>query len=233
IKGHEFASLLVVLVALVVAERGAYLTQGDVLRLTIFMGVNLQRDGQPRISGRYHGFEPMRSNQQDNTRSQASGLVPGPKPGPDAWPRRLASLDPCRPSAGVRLPRQWVSVKMKSNSDPTGLPVAWSNMEPSAPAYLPVPPVMASVVLVPSSKKGPSTVRWPPGSRVVQVHSHSVLPVATVRMQEPLSVPICRVLDALYTGLWKPSTSPRLSLGGWNICTVSVIACSTTWMIIG
>src|SRR5262249_4204323 len=131
------------------------------------------------------------------------------------------------------LPRQRVSVKMKSNSDPTGLPVAWSSMEPSAPAYLPVPPVMASLVLVPSSKKGPSTVRWPPGSRVVQVHSHSVLPVATVRMQEPLSVPTCRVLDALYTGLWKPSTSPMLSLGGWNICTVSVIACSTTWMITG
>jgi hypothetical protein len=47
---------------------------------------------------------------------------------------------------------QWVRVKMKSYSDPTGLPVAWSSMEPSAPVYLPVPPVMVSVVLVPSSK---------------------------------------------------------------------------------
>src|SRR6516165_4066451 len=31
----------------------------------------------------------------------------------------------------------------------------------------------------------------------------------------------------------KPSTSPRLFLGGWNFCTVSVIACSTTWMTMG
>jgi hypothetical protein len=40
---------------------------------------------------------------------------------------------------------------MKSYSDPTGLPVAWSSMVPSAPVYRPVPPVMASVVSVPSS----------------------------------------------------------------------------------
>ena len=44
-----------------------------------------------------------------------------------------------------------VRVKMKSYSEPTGLPVAWSSMEPSAPVYLPVPPVTASVVSVPSS----------------------------------------------------------------------------------
>jgi len=43
----------------------------------------------PRISGRYHGVEPRRSNQQGNTRCQASGLVPGPMPGPDAWPHLI------------------------------------------------------------------------------------------------------------------------------------------------
>ena len=41
------------------------------------------------------------------------------------------------------------------------------------------------------------TTRSPPRSSVVQVHSHSVLPVATVRMQKPLSIPTRRVLDAL------------------------------------
>ena len=65
----------------------------------------------------------------------------------------LAS-EPFSPRPGTRslvCAGQWVRVKMKSYSDPTGWPVACSSMEPSAPVYLPVPPVMASVVLVPSS----------------------------------------------------------------------------------
>jgi len=37
----------------------------------------------------------------------------------------------------------------------------------------------------------------PWASSVVQVHSHSVLPVATVRMQKPLSIPTFLALDAL------------------------------------
>ncbi len=40
---------------------------------------------------------------------------------------------------------------MKSYSDPTGTPRAWSSMCPVAPVYLPVPPVIVSVVFVPSS----------------------------------------------------------------------------------
>ena len=36
------------------------------------------------------------------------------------------------------------------------------------------------------------------------------------------------VFAALNTGLWKPSVSPTLLAGGWNIWTVSLTACSTT-----
>ena len=84
-----------------------------------------------------------------------------PGPARPAVPIQRGTLRGCtRPLARARpatkcLPRQRVSVKMKSNSDPAGWPVAWSSMEPSAPAYRPVPPVMASLVVVPSSKKGP------------------------------------------------------------------------------
>src|SRR5579863_7725478 len=72
----------------------------------------------------------------------------------------------------------------------------------------------------------------PATRKTVQKHSHSVLPVATVRVHWPLSCPTCVLSAALYTGLWKPRMSPRDSLGGCHSCTVSVMACSTTWTVV-
>jgi hypothetical protein len=47
---HQFVAVLDVLAGLVVTECGAHLAQSVVLRLALLMGIDLQRDGQPRVA---------------------------------------------------------------------------------------------------------------------------------------------------------------------------------------
>src|SRR5262249_61177042 len=83
---------------------------------------------------------------------------------------RVRARDPLPP------PIRWTT---KSNSAPAGLG-KFSSLQPRAFASLPLPPVIATAVL-PVSENGPSTVIWPPGRNVVQLHSQ-VLPT-TMRTQ--------------------------------------------------
>src|SRR5581483_8795293 len=70
-----------------------------------------------------------------------------------------------------------------------------------------------------------------PRSRIV-TQRHSQLPAAgSIRMHSPWSVPTFAVSVASYTSLWNVSRSPVESPAAPVSTTVSVVACSITWIL--